>query len=108
MDAPYPVAANLPDNDNLVIEWSDGARLCYPLDLLRARCPCAHCVAEATGEVQVQREMFPGITLKTLDQVGNYAFQIGFSDQHSLGIYTYRMLHEMGEPLEEQGDPFSV
>ena len=110
MDAPVPVDARLPDEDHLLIEWSDGTSLIYPLDQLRARCPCAQCVDEWTGEVRVSPTMFPGITLKSLEEVGNYAFQIGFSDGHDTGIYTHELLRRIGAPPPEKepDTPFTV
>ena len=106
----HPTNATVPDDDNLLIEWSDGTSLVYPMDLLRASCPCASCVDEWTGEVKVNRAMFPNITLKTLDHVGNYALQIGFSDGHSTGIFTYELLTKIGQPPATAGEenPFQV
>lgn len=110
MEVPYPVDARLPDEHHLLVEWSDGTRLLHPLEELRARCPCAHCVDEWTGEVHVSPEMFPGIGLRSLDEVGNYAFRITFTDGHSTGIYTHRLLREIGHPVErsQPDNPYEV
>jgi DUF971 family protein len=109
MNEIHPVDARVPDADHLVVSWSDGRTLVYPLDLLRAKCPCAQCVDEWTGAVKVRREMFPGITLKSLDEAGNYAFKIAFSDGHATGIYTWRLLLGLGLPPAAEGDtPFTV
>ena len=106
----HPLDASVPDDDNLIIEWSDGRTMVYPMDSLRAKCPCAHCVDEWTGEVKVSRGMFSGVTLRTLEEAGNYAFKIAFSDGHASGIYTWKLLAKIGTPL--QGDapasPFQV
>jgi len=110
MESTHPVDARLPDDHHLLIEWSDGRNDLYPLDFLRAKCPCAQCVDEWTGEVRVERSMFPGIGLRSLDEAGNYAFRIGFTDGHDTGLYTFRRLREIGQPVErsEPESPFDV
>lgn len=98
MSTPLPVEARLSDEHTLFIAWSDGARLAYPLDLLRAKCPCAQCVDEWTGVVRVDRSMFPGMSLRSLEEVGSYAVRITFSDGHDVGLYTFRNLRQLGSP----------
>ena len=97
-----PIDAEVPRDDLLVIRFSDGTTRAYPLDRLRAACPCAACVDEWTGEVRVSVDMFPNVTLKELEEVGRYAFRIGFSDGHRDGLFTYaRLRNQLGEPVEE-------
>ena len=96
MQLPEPRDAHLPDDHHLAITWMDDREDRIPLDLLRAACPCAECVDEWTGEVRVKRSDFPGIGLDTLDEVGNYAFRIRFSDGHELGIFSFKLLRELG------------
>jgi DUF971 family protein len=47
------------------------------------------------------RERFRGVQLRSLDEVGTYAFQISFNDGHGLGIYTYDHLQAIGFPEGE-------
>jgi DUF971 family protein len=98
MDTLTPTDARMVHDGLLAIAWSDGLVLEYPLDFLRASCPCAGCVDEWTGEVRVKIEMFPGISLKSLQQVGNYAFNVGFTDGHDTGLFTYVRLRKLGRP----------
>jgi len=99
MPGPVPVDANLvADETLLAIEWSDGQVLHYPLDLLRARCPCAHCVPEHGNGPPLDPESFHGVGLQSLRETGSYAFQIGFTDGHGLGIYTWAHLQAIGFP----------
>jgi DUF971 family protein len=37
------------------------------------------------------------ITVKSIDQVGNYAVQITWNDGHSTGIYEYHFLKKFSE-----------
>jgi DUF971 family protein len=40
------------------------------------------------------------LTLTGMKPVGNYAYSVSFSDGHDTGIYTFELLHELGEPAE--------
>jgi DUF971 family protein len=92
-----PTGARIdPATGHLLVPWTDGVTLRYPIDALRAACPCAGCVDEWTGKVLVSIEMFPGVTLKSLKQVGQYAFNVVFSDGHDTGLYTWSKLREIG------------
>ena len=99
MTAPRPLAARLEGPRTLQIDWADGTTRVYPMDFLRARCPCAVCVDELTGEIRVQREMFPDMELRSLAEVGRYAFRVTFSDGHDTGLFTYKLLHDIGQVL---------
>ncbi len=92
-----PSDASLPDDHHLAITWDDGRTDRLPLDFLRAKCPCAECVDEWTGVVRVKREDFAGVGLKSLEEVGSYAFRIGWSDGHDLGLYTWKLLRRLGD-----------
>jgi DUF971 family protein len=105
VSAPYPVDARLTRPDLLTISWSDGRDLIYPTPFLRAQCPCAECIDEWTGVVRVQESQFPDVTLKALRQVGQYAFNILFSDRHGSGIFTYERLAKIGRPPAEPAAP---
>ncbi|MGQ9505610.1 MAG: gamma-butyrobetaine hydroxylase-like domain-containing protein [Thermogutta sp.] len=99
MNTTRPRPTNLRmDGPDLVIEWSDGTVLRYPPARLRALCPCATCSesrSEATDDTTPQR--FSGVTFRNLTPVGNYAYQIAFSDGHDTGIYTLDYLYRLGD-----------
>lgn len=88
------------DDDHIAITWGDGERIVYPMDLLRARCPCAGCVDEWTGQLLVQPEQVKGVRVRKMEQVGTYAFTIHFTDGHGTGIFTYKKLRMWGEHLK--------
>ena len=109
-----PTGASLVEPQLLAISWSDGTTLHYPLDHLRAACPCAHCQGHYEGEKPpLHKEQFRGIGLRSLDEVGSYAFQIAFTDDPGLGIYTWQHLRGLGfaegeAPVAEPHDSFEV
>eukprot|EP00435_Cladocopium_sp_Y103_P025695 s1744_g6.t1 len=64
---------------------------------LRANCRCALCVDEMTGEIKIDQEKIRGdLTLKakSLEQVGNYAVSVLWSDGHQT-LVALRALAEM-------------
>jgi DUF971 family protein len=82
----------------LVIHWEDGVASHLRLDALRAACPCAVCQGHHPSEsLHLQPDQFPGITIADLAPVGRYAYHIVWSDGHDTGIYTLRMLRELGK-----------
>jgi DUF971 family protein len=93
-----PTGASVLPDETLEITWEDGTRLHYAAHELRAQCPCAMCNNRGPDVPPLEPADFPGIRIATLKQVGNYAFQIGFSDAHALGIYSFDKLRRIGHP----------
>ena len=82
--------------DELEIGWSDGQESCYPVRLLRLACSCAHCVDEWTGEGRLEPASVPeDVRPLKIQPVGRYAIQIDWSDGHSTGIYSFRLLRAL-------------
>lgn len=84
----------------LSINWKDGHISEYPFWLLRAACPCAECRG---GHDEMSnhppQDVFnsePEDSLQTkiekVEQVGSYALEFGWGDEHSAGIYNWRYL----------------
>ena len=102
-----PTALKLTVNHSVEITWSDGETLNYPFGLLRNACPCATCrekkraeVAKPKGLLQVlsAAETIP-LAVTQMRPVGNYAYNINFSDGHSSGLFTMDLLREIGKPV---------
>jgi DUF971 family protein len=92
----HPLSLSLLPDGKLAIEWSDGRRMEYAAEDLRRKCPCATCVygresAERTVEAA---EIADSIAFSQVLPVGNYAYNIRFSDGHSTGIFSLDMLSE--------------
>jgi DUF971 family protein len=79
-----------------VIAWDDGTEATYPNRYLRGNCGCANCVSEQTGRRMVTEDMVdPGVRPVSVEQVGNYAIQIVWSDNHTTGIYPFDRLRAL-------------
>ncbi len=96
----------------IVIQWSDGVRRTYSAAKLRAACPCATCrekhgpkTKDEQTTPQQKPAMLPVLSLaeaRPLDianmrPVGNYAYNIAFSDGHDSGLFTFDYLYSLGE-----------
>ena len=69
-----------------------------PLLFLRARCPCAGCVDEWSGKRLLNvTTLRADIRPETLTEVGRYAVQVGWSDGHQTGIYSWELLRRLAE-----------
>ncbi len=83
---------------DLRIVWDDGRTHVTPLLMLRARCPCAGCVDEWTGKRLLNvTTLRTDVRPMTLTEVGRYAVQVGWSDGHQTGIYSWDLLRRLAE-----------
>lgn len=85
----------------VAILWEDGGESFIPMELLRERSPSA----ETQGEVDILGnryggdgpKKFPGVTVTTWQMVGGYGVSFHFSDGHGSGIYSFKLLQQLGE-----------
>lgn len=104
MSQAIPTSLEKTDRRSLRIQWSDGEILEYPFHRLRESCPCASCRERKKGESQGPKNplhvLKPGedVEMEVLQMrpVGNYAYNITFSDGHSSGLFTMELLREIG------------
>jgi Mrp family chromosome partitioning ATPase/DUF971 family protein len=76
----------------VVLVFNDGRELSSKAFDLRAKCQCALCVSETTGQRLVDVKKIPAdINPTEILPLGNYAVGITWSDGHSSGIYPYSM-----------------
>ena len=80
------------------IDWKDGHHSEYELPYLRDKCPCATCTGahgtpprqpeapQALGAFPMYK---PALRILGVEQMGNYAVRINWSDGHNTGIYSY-------------------
>lgn len=90
----------LAESQTLRIEWADGHVCEMAYDYLRRACPCASCNhsrQEAEKGLRVVSEEAPSGLLQVdeISLVGTYAVNLGWSDGHDTGIYTFRFLREL-------------
>lgn len=103
-----PTALERDDQGALVITWSDDCRTRTTAAELRKSCPCATCrEKKSDGGSESNPMMLPVIslqeaqplTINSMRPVGNYAYNIAFSDGHDSGIFTFDFLRALGTTL---------
>jgi DUF971 family protein len=121
-----PVSLKAVD-DALQIVWSDGVAHRLTWRMLRDACPCATC-REHRAASAVSTDAKPAVSapaqtgprpasnllpvlrieetrpprVSRMSPVGNYAYDIDFTDGHNTGIYTLEYLRELGESAPER------
>lgn len=112
---PEPDAAAVQPTDvqrtepaSIRISWSDNTQTTWTAGELRGACPCATCREKKRGEQSAGASTKSGmmglpvlsaaeakpLTIETMRPVGNYAYNVIFSDGHHSGIYTFDVLRK--------------
>ena len=87
------------DKCTLHVTFDSGEVFALSAELLRVESPSA----EVRGHGLSEKKLVPGkqdVTITAMAPNGNYAVQIGFSDGHATGIYTWAFLYELGQQQE--------
>lgn len=100
-----PTALERLPGSKLRIAWSDGTRRIYTAAGLRKACPCATCREKKSGEGSANPMLLPVLSMseaqpleiENMRPVGNYAYNLAFSDGHDSGIFTFDYLSNLGE-----------
>jgi DUF971 family protein len=88
----------------LVIGWSDGSSTKHRPNELRKACPCATCREKRKADEEAKPKGFLPIlspaeaqplAVQRMRPVGNYAYNIQFSDGHDSGIFSFDLLREL-------------
>lgn len=78
----------------ILMRTDEGAETAIDPVELRARCRCARCVDEMTGEQILRREDIPAeVFPKSLKPMGNYALAVDWHPDHA-SIYPYEVFQE--------------
>ena len=87
----WPLSLEKLDNGkNLKIIFDDNVEFIICSELLRVESPSAE-VQGHSGPKKIIRNK-KDITIKKIEQIGNYAIRLIFSDDHSSGIYSWELL----------------
>lgn len=91
-----PIEIKAVNTQQLSIIWNDGHKSTYEFFTLRYNCPCAECIEEWTGAKKIDaskisKDIYP----MEIASVGRYALNFQWSDNHSTGVYTYKLLRSL-------------
>lgn len=84
----------------LVVSFADGQRFRLPFEYLRVFSPSAEVRGHGGGEPLLVTGK-EGVTITRIEQVGNYAVRLVFSDGHDSGIYSWQVLYALGRDHEK-------
>ena len=79
----------------LEITFDDGSCFSFPAEFLRVHSPSA----EVQGHSPEERQFVAGrrhVGILGLELVGQYGIRIDFDDLHDTGIYSWRILYDLG------------
>ena len=80
----------------LEIIWEEDHVGRYSYRTLRGECRCAACVDEFTGVRTLDiASIADDIKIDDMQIVGNYALRIDWSDGHSTGLYSWKLLRAL-------------
>ncbi len=80
----------------LDVSFADGRCYALPCEYLRVFSPSA----EVQGHGAAETVLIPGkqdVSITSIEPVGHYAVRLVFSDGHNTGLFTWPVLHDLGE-----------
>jgi DUF971 family protein len=95
--APQPLDIKIRTESRVLeVRFDDGSHYLLPFEYLRVFSPSAEVKGHGGGEgvLQLGKE---NIRITGVEPVGNYALRLTFDDGHNTGLYSWRLLHELGQ-----------
>ena len=85
----------------LEVAFDDGKRFKLSCEYLRVHSPSAEVAGHGPGQgvLQIGKE---DVGINAIEQVGNYAVQLVFDDNHDTGIFSWEYLYELGIHQEQK------
>ncbi|MFO8025783.1 gamma-butyrobetaine hydroxylase-like domain-containing protein [Thiohalophilus sp.] len=84
----------------LEIAFDDGSRFELPTEYLRVYSPSAEVQGHGPGQEKLQIGK-QDVNIERIEQVGHYAVQLYFDDNHDTGIYSWDTLYNLGKNYDE-------
>ena len=77
------------------VAFADGTRYALSFEYLRAHSPSAEVQGHGPGQdvLQIAKE---NVQVSAVEPVGQYAVRLVFDDGHDTGLYTWKVLRELG------------
>ena len=80
---------------NLLIRFENNDEFTVSAELLRVECPSADVQGHGGPKIIVRNK--GDVVINSIEQIGNYAIRIIFSDDHSSGLFSWDLLHDYGK-----------
>ncbi len=96
-DTPHPTALTVHTQSRVLeIGFDNGRTYRLPFELLRVCSPSAEVQGHGPGQETLQTGK-RDVGISAVEPVGNYAILIRFDDGHETGIYSWELLHRLGD-----------
>ncbi len=104
MNELWPSGLRKTDSRELLIDWNDGHQQSIPFRRLRDACQCATCMEKRKATaMEKDRSVLPVLSaaetmpldIVSMRPVGNYGYNIQFSDGHATGIFSFELLRSL-------------
>ena len=103
---PWPVELRLaPGGRTLTAVFDDGIRFTLPAEYLRVMTGSAQDRGHGSGP----RPPIPGkasVAISDIQPIGSYAVRLVFDDGHDSGLYSWDLLYDLGEHVDEHWDRY--
>ncbi len=97
---PKPTEINLHQGSHVLeIAFDDGEHFNLPVEYLRVYSPSAEVQGHGPGQevLQIGKQ---DVNITAIEQVGHYAIQLFFDDNHDTGIFSWDTLYDLGKNYE--------
>jgi DUF971 family protein len=92
----FPTELRLSDSGRrLQVTFEDGERFTMSAEYLRVHSPSAEVRGHGPGQEVLQRGK-ESVAISRIEPVGNYAVRLVFDDGHDTGLYTWKILYDLG------------
>jgi len=96
-NTPKPTEINLHKASHVLeIAFNDSSHFHLPTEYLRVYSPSAEVQGHGPGQEKLQLGK-QDVNIDRIEQVGNYAIQLYFDDNHDTGIYSWDTLYWLGK-----------
>jgi len=83
----------------LFVRFDNGEEFALPFEYLRVYSPSAEVTGHGGPRLLIAGKENVGV--KAIEPVGQYAIRIVFDDGHDSGLYSWRILHDLGTNFEK-------
>ena len=92
---------------NLELEFNTGEKYELSAEYLRINSPSAEVQGHGPGQevLQIGKQ---DVNITKIEQVGNYAVQLFFDDNHDTGIYSWDTLYSLGKNMDKNWKNYLV
>lgn len=100
MSIPTPTELRLRRAERvLVVSYDDGRSFALPFEFLRVNSPSAEVQGHGPGQ-KVAVTGKENVGIRAIEPVGQYAVKLVFDDGHDTGLFTWKVLYELGERFQ--------